>query len=43
MIKIKKSIIKLMIATGHVHIIFQDKEGYCSTAEYDLKKTKESL
>ncbi|GAB6888419.1 hypothetical protein JCM13304A_19180 [Desulfothermus okinawensis JCM 13304] len=41
--KNKKSIIKLMIATGHVHIIFQDKEGYCSTAEYDLKNQRITL
>ena len=35
--KNKKDLIKRMVASGDVHIIFKDKEGYCSTAEYDIK------
>lgn len=41
--KNKKDIIKKMVASGNVHIIFKDKEGYCSTAEYNIKDQKITL
>ncbi len=39
----KKDVIKKMVASGNVHIIFKDKEGYCSTAEYNIKNQKITL
>jgi len=38
--KNNKDVIKKIIAIGNVHIMMQDKEGFCKRAEYDLKKEK---